>query len=75
MDKERKKYLFVVKKSVKRIYGCGNAMVRRHYEKELTDDLISIIHYYSMKSYSMRRRLHKAELVLSSDSEDVLNGK
>ena len=47
----------------------------KSYEKELTDDLISIIHYYSMKSYSMRRRLYKAELVLSSDSEDVLNGK
>ena len=47
----------------------------KSYEKELTDDLISIIHYYSMKSYSMRRRLHKAELVLSSDSEEVLNGK
>ena len=47
----------------------------KSYEKELTDDLISIIHYYSMKSYSMRRRLHKAELVLSSDSEDAMNGK
>ena len=47
----------------------------KSYEKELTDDLISIIHYYSMTSYSMRRRLHKAELVLSSDSEDVLNSK
>ena len=47
----------------------------KSYEKELTDDLISIIHYYSMKSYSIRKRLHKAELVLSSDSEDVLNGK
>ena len=47
----------------------------KSYEKELTDDLISSIHYYSMKSYSMRRRLHKAELVLSSDSEDVPNGK
>ena len=47
----------------------------KSYEKELTDDLISIIHYYSMKSYSMRRRLYKAELVLSSDSEDVPNGK
>ena len=38
MDTERKKYLFVVKKSVKRIYGCGNVMIKRHYEKELTDD-------------------------------------
>lgn len=41
----------------------------KSYEKELTDDLISIIHYYSMKSYSMRRKLHKAELVLSSADE------
>ena len=38
MDKERKKYLFVVKKSVKCIYGCGNVTIKRHYEKELTDD-------------------------------------
>lgn len=38
MDKETKKYLFVVKKSVKRIYGCGNVTIRRHYEKELTED-------------------------------------
>ena len=38
MDKERKKYLFVVKKSVKRIYECGNVTIKRHYEKELTDD-------------------------------------
>lgn len=38
MDKQKKKYLFVVKKSVKRIYGCGNVMIKRHYEKELTDD-------------------------------------
>lgn len=38
MDKVRKKYLFVVKKSVKRIYGCGYAKIRRHYEKELTED-------------------------------------
>ena len=38
MDKVRKMYLFVVKKSVKRIYGCGNVTIKRHYEKELTDD-------------------------------------
>ena len=42
----------------------------KSYEKELTDDLISIIHYYSMKSYSMRRKLHKAELILSSKPYD-----
>ena len=38
MDKERKKYLFVVKESVKRLKGDSYAKVRRHYEKELTDD-------------------------------------
>ena len=41
MDKERKKYLFVVKKSVKRIYGCGNVTIKRHYEKELTDNKLA----------------------------------
>ena len=38
MDKERKKYLFVVKESVKRLKGDSYAKVRRHYEKDLTED-------------------------------------
>ena len=29
------------------------------YEQELTQDLISIIHHFSMKSYSNRRKLNK----------------
>jgi putative resolvase len=29
------------------------------YEQELTDDLVSIIHYFSMKSYSNRRKLNQ----------------
>ncbi len=41
----------------------------KSYEKELTDDLISIIHYYSMKSYSIRRKLHNAEKALINDSK------
>ena len=36
----------------------------KSYEQELTDDLISIIHYYSMKSYSNRTKLNKAENIL-----------
>jgi len=36
----------------------------KSYEQELTDDLISIIHYYSMKSYSHRRQLHNAQKAL-----------
>ena len=39
------------------------------YEKELTDDLLSIIHYYSMKSYSMRRKLHRAEAAFIEDRD------
>ena len=38
MDKKTKKYLFVVKESVKRLKGDGYAKVRRHYEKDLTED-------------------------------------
>lgn len=34
------------------------------YEQELTDDLISIIHYYSMKSYSNRRKLNAVKRML-----------
>ena len=37
------------------------------YEQELTDDLLSIIHYYSMKSYSYRRKLNNAEKALKTD--------
>ena len=40
----------------------------KSYEKELTDDLISIIHYYSVKSYSMRQRLHNAEQAIRDES-------
>ena len=42
-------------------------IVNKSYEQELTDDLISIIHYYSMKSYSNRRRLHNAEKALKNN--------
>lgn len=38
MDTERKKYLFVVKSRVMRLKGDGYAKVRRHYEKDLTED-------------------------------------
>ena len=41
----------------------------KSYEQELTDDLISIIHYYSMKSDSNRRRLHAAEKALKEKIE------
>lgn len=40
------------------------------YEQELTDDLIAIIHYYSMKSYSNRRKLHNAENAPKTTNDD-----
>lgn len=36
-----------------------NALSEKTYEQELTEDLISIIHYFAMKSYSHRRKLNK----------------
>jgi putative resolvase len=40
------------------------------YEQELTDDLISIIHYFSMKSYSNRRKLNKIKKELLSNNDN-----
>lgn len=38
-----------------------NELSEKSYEQELTEDLISIIHYFSMKSYSHRRKLNKLQ--------------
>ena len=38
----------------------------KSYEQELTEDLISIIHHFSMKSYSNRRKLNKIKEELLS---------
>jgi len=42
------------------------------YEQELTEDLLSIIHHFSMKSYSNRRKLNKlrSDLINNSTSEE-----
>ena len=46
------------------------------YEQELTEDLISIIHYYSMKSYSNRRKINKIKKILSEEeSDDEINSE
>jgi putative resolvase len=42
-----------------RIMVLNEAIEDKTYEQELTDDLISIIHYFTMKSYSHRRKLNK----------------
>ena len=39
-----------------------NDIENKDYEKELTEDLVSIIHYFSMKMYSHRRKLNKIKM-------------
>ena len=48
-----------------------NDLSEKSYEQELTEDLISIIHYFSMKSYSYRRKLNK----LQKEIENKVNKK
>lgn len=42
-----------------KILIINDSVNNKSYEDELTQDLISIIHYFSMKSYSHRRKLNK----------------
>lgn len=42
------------------------------YEQELTEDLISIIHHFSMKSYSNRRKLNKIKSELLAKEEETI---
>ena len=56
-----------------RYYGTRilviNDLSERNFEQELTEDLISIIHYFSMKSYSNRRKLNKIKKELETKEE------
>lgn len=42
-----------------KILVLNDVLQNKTYEQELTEDLISIIHYFSMKNYSHRRKLNK----------------
>jgi hypothetical protein len=46
---------------------ANDTIQNKTYEQELTDDLIYIIHYFSMKSYSNRRKLNKIKKELLTD--------
>ena len=46
-----------------------NELSEKNFEPELTEDLISIIHYFSMKSYSHRRKLNKIKKELENDND------
>ena len=50
-----------------KILVINDAIQNKSYEQELTDDLLAIIHYFSMKSYSHRRQINKARKQLEKD--------
>lgn len=57
-----------------RYFGCSilvlnDEIQNKTYEQELTEDLISIIHYFSMKSYSHRRKLNRIRKELEENEE------
>lgn len=53
------------------IVVLNDSLDNKTYEQELTEDLISIIHYFTMKSYSHRRKLNK---ILKELEEEQHNG-
>lgn len=52
------------------ILVLNDALDNKSYEQELTEDLISIIHYFTMKSYSHRRKLNKIRKELEKEVLD-----
>lgn len=56
-------------------FGCkililNDILENKSYEQELTEDLISIIHYFTMKNYSHRRKLNKLRKELEKNLEE-----
>ena len=57
-----------------RYFGCkilvlNDILENKTYEQELTEDLISIIHYFTMKNYSHRRKLNKLRKEIENNEE------
>lgn len=55
-------------------FGCkilvlNDSIENKSYEQELTEDLISVIHYFTMKSYSHRRKLNKLMKELENETK------
>lgn len=66
---------FDILEKIFRYFGCSiivlnDSVSNKSYEQELTEDLISIIHYFSMKSYSHRRKLNKIRKELETNEEE-----
>ena len=58
-----------------RYFGCkilvlSDEIQNKSYEQELSEDLLSIIHYFSMKSYSHRRKLNKMRKELEEEQKN-----
>lgn len=56
-------------------FGCtilvlNDKIENKTYEQELADDLISIVHYFTMKSYSHRRKLNKIRKELENSEKE-----
>ena len=50
------------------IVVLNDSLDNKTYEQELTEDLISIMHYFTMKSYSHRRKLNKIRKELEEEN-------
>ena len=48
----------------------ANNLTEKNFEEELTEDLLAIIHYFSMKSYSHRRKLNRLKQELENDNSE-----
>lgn len=53
-----------------KILIINDSISNKSYEQELTEDLVSIIHYFSMKMYSHRRKLNKFRKELLKDDNN-----
>lgn len=56
-------------------FGCkilvlNDVLEDKTYEQELTEDLISIIHYFTMKNYSHRRKLNKLRREIETNKQN-----
>ena len=58
------RFEYEILEQIFKYFGCkilvlNDILENKSYEQELTEDLISIIHYFTMKNYSHRRKLNK----------------
>lgn len=60
--------------SIFRYFGCkilvlNDVLENKTYEQELSEDLISIIHYFTMKNYSHRRKLNSLRKEIENENK------